>query len=41
MKRKIYDQLLLWKNKRKGKFAMMIESVRCVLFYAIDGLTII
>ena len=20
MKRKIYDQLLLWKNKRKGKY---------------------
>ena len=26
MKRKIYDQLLLWKNKRKGKSAMMIEG---------------
>ena len=30
MKRKIYDQLLLWKNKRKGKSAMMIEGARRV-----------
>ena len=28
MKRKIYDQLLLWKNKRKGKSAMMIEGLQ-------------
>ena len=30
MKRKIYDQLLLWKTKRKGKSAMMIEGARRV-----------
>ena len=30
MKRKIYDQLLLWKNERKGKSAMMIEGARRV-----------
>ena len=30
MKRKIYDELLLWKNKRKGKSAMMIEGARRV-----------
>ena len=30
MKRKIYDQLLLWKNKRNGKSAMMIEGARRV-----------
>ena len=30
MKRKIYDQLLLWKNRRKGKSAMMIEGARRV-----------
>ena len=30
MKRKIYDQLLLWKNNRKGKSAMMIEGARRV-----------
>jgi AAA+ ATPase superfamily predicted ATPase len=30
MKRKIYDQLLLWKEKRKGKSAMMIEGARRV-----------
>ena len=30
MKRKIYEQLLLWKNKRKGKSAMMIEGARRV-----------
>ena len=30
MKRKIYDQLLLWKNKRKGKSAMMLEGARRV-----------
>lgn len=30
MKRKIYDQLLLWKNKRKGKSAMMIKGARRV-----------
>lgn len=30
MKRKIYDQLLLWKNKRRGKSAMMIEGARRV-----------
>jgi len=30
MKRKIYDQLLLWKNKRKGKSAVMIEGARRV-----------
>ena len=30
MKRKIYDQLLLWKSKRKGKSAMMIEGARRV-----------
>lgn len=30
MKRKIYDQLLLWKNKRKGKSALMIEGARRV-----------
>lgn len=30
MKRKIYDQLLAWKNKRKGKSAMMIEGARRV-----------
>ena len=31
MKRKIYDQLLLWKNKRKGKSAMMIEGLNSIL----------
>lgn len=30
MKRKLYDQLVLWKNKRKGKSAMMIEGARRV-----------
>ena len=30
MKRKIYDHLLLWKNKRKGKSALMIEGARRV-----------
>ena len=30
MKRKIYDQLLLWKSKRKGKSVMMIEGARRV-----------
>jgi len=30
MKRKIYDQLLLWKEKRRGKSAMMIEGARRV-----------
>ena len=30
MKRKTYDQLQLWKNKRKGKSAMMIEGARRV-----------
>ena len=30
MKRKIYDELLLWKNKRKGKSALMIEGARRV-----------
>ena len=30
MKRKIYDQLLLWKERRKGKSAMMIEGARRV-----------
>ena len=30
MKRKIYDQLLMWKNKRNGKSAMMIEGARRV-----------
>ena len=30
MKRKIYDQLLLWKSKRKGRSAMMIEGARRV-----------
>mgnify|MGYP002854419525 CR=1 FL=1 len=30
MKRKIYDQLVLWKSKRKGKSAMMIEGARRV-----------
>lgn len=30
MKRKIYNQLLLWKSKRKGKSAMMIEGARRV-----------
>ena len=30
MRRKIYDELLVWKNKRKGKSAMMIEGARRV-----------
>ena len=30
MRRKIYDQLVLWKNKRQGKSAMMIEGARRV-----------
>ena len=30
MKRKLYDELLVWKNKRKGKSAMMIEGARRV-----------
>ena len=30
MKRKIYNQLLLWKSKRNGKSAMMIEGTRLV-----------
>ena len=30
IKRKIYDHLLLWKNKRKGKSALMIEGARRV-----------
>ena len=34
MKRKIYDQLLLWKSKRKGKSAMMIyRRLKVLLFY--------
>ncbi len=30
MKRKLYDELLTWKNKRNGKSAMMIEGARRV-----------
>ncbi len=30
MKRKLYDQLVIWKTKRHGKSAMMIESARRV-----------
>ena len=30
MRRKIYEQLLLWKAKRKGRSAMMIEGARRV-----------
>ena len=30
MKRKLYDQLVIWKTKRHGKSAMMIEGARRV-----------
>jgi hypothetical protein len=30
IRRNIYDQLVLWKNKRQGKSAMMIEGARRV-----------
>ncbi|MCR5191211.1 MAG: AAA family ATPase, partial [Bacteroidales bacterium] len=30
MKRKIYNELLLWKQRRKGKVALMIDGVRRV-----------
>ena len=29
-KRKIYDQILSWKNENNGKSALLIEGARCV-----------
>ena len=35
MKRKMYDQLLLWKNKRKGKSGFTTSSLnKCVKKYS-------
>ena len=30
MKRKIYDELLAWKNQEKGRVALLVEGARRV-----------
>lgn len=34
MKRKIYRQLLDWKEQRNGEVPLLIEGVRCIRFGA-------
>ena len=38
MKRKIYNQLLDWKNNRKGEVALLIEGARCLILKNVDTL---